>query len=200
LTDLLRAARGGSVEALGGLFESCRSYLLRIAHQELRPSLQAKLDAADLVQETFIEATRDFPHFQGETAAQLFGWLRGILRHNLTDLTRRFETCCRCLSQEVRLSGKIGDVAGRSSPFIQQMTICEQLIAQEQRHALEDALQQLPLSYRQVLHLRYGEQRSFAEIGDQLRRSPEAARKLWHRALERLRQDMRVQGNEGRII
>jgi RNA polymerase sigma-70 factor, ECF subfamily len=192
LTDWLHAARGGSVEALGRAFESCRSYLLLIARQELRAPLQAKLDAADVVQETFIEATRDFAHFRGETGPQLLGWLRGILRHNLTDLTRRFETNCRRLSQEVRLGGQLGDVAGRSSPFIESMTVCEQLIAQEQRRALDDALQRLPPSYRLVLHLRYREQRSFAEIGSQLRRSPEAARKLWCRALERLRQDMHV--------
>src|SRR6185312_1038508 len=100
LTDWLRAARGGSGEALGRLLEACRTYLLAIARQELRAPLLAKLDAADLVQETFIEATRDFAHFRGETASQLLGWLRGILRHNLTDLTRYFDTACRCLSHE----------------------------------------------------------------------------------------------------
>ena len=192
LTDLLHAARGNSTEALGSLFEAFSSYLLQVAQRELRAPLHAKLDAADLVQETFIEATRDFAHFRGETVPQLLGWLRGILRHNLTDLTRRFGTGRRCLSHEVRLSGELGDVADRNSPFSERTTICEQLIAQEQRLALNDALQRLPHSYRQVLHLRYSEQRSFAEIGSHLRRSPEAARKLWCRALERLRQDMRV--------
>ncbi len=192
LIDMLQDARAGSTEALGSLLEACRNYLLLVAHQELHAPLQAKLDAADLVQDTFIEATRDFVHFRGETGPQLLGWLRGILRHNLSDITRRFEASCRCLSHEVPLTWHSDNVAGRSSPFIQETTVCEQLIAQEQRRALHDALQRLPPSYQQVLQLRYGEQWSFVEIGSELRRSPEAARKLWSRALERLRHDLHV--------
>jgi RNA polymerase sigma factor (sigma-70 family) len=74
-------------------------------------------------------------------------------------------------------------------------TICEQLIAREQRRALDASLQRLPPSYRQVLHLRCSEHWSFADIGNRLQRSPEATRKLWRRALERLRHDMHVHGH-----
>lgn len=184
LTALLLQARGGSSESLGRLLEAFRNYLVLVARQELRGSLQAKMDAADLVQETFSEATRDFPHFRGETPAQLLGWLRGILRHNLTDLTRRYATGCRCLAHEVRLTG----------PFapIRRGTVCEQLIALEQRRAVDAAVQRLPSLYGTVLQLRHDERRSFAEIGIRLRRSPEAARKLWCRALQCLRRDLHV--------
>src|SRR5690349_15670639 len=63
----LQEARTGSLEALGELLEQCRDYLLTIARRELPPPLQAKVDPADVVQETFIEATRDFAHFRGKT-------------------------------------------------------------------------------------------------------------------------------------
>jgi RNA polymerase sigma-70 factor (ECF subfamily) len=175
---LLQDARAGSSEALGLLFESCRPYLLLVARQELRAALRPKLDAADLVQETFIEAQRDFAHFRGGTEQQLLGWLRGILRHNLTDITRRFRACCRCLSQEVRLLGP---------RVVQGRTVCELLIAQELRRAIDNALHRLPPTYQQVFRLHYDERRSFTEIGTTLHRSPEAARKLWVRTLERLR-------------
>jgi RNA polymerase sigma-70 factor (ECF subfamily) len=189
--ELLRQARDGSTSALGQLLESCRAYLLVVAQRELHSSLQAKVDAADLVQETFIEAMRDFVRFRGEIEAQLLGWLRGILLHNLADLHRHYAMSCRCLSQEVRLKEQIvervsvGLAQGKSS------NICEQLIAQEQLRTLDLALQQLPPSYRLVLYYRYHERHSFAEIGRSLRCSPEAARKLGDRALERLRRDMR---------
>lgn len=190
LAALLQEARAGSTEALGRLFELCCGYLLTVARQELRPALRAKVDAADLVQETFIEAMRDFASFRGETETQLLCWLRRILRHNLADVTRRFGACCRCLAQEVRLPDRLPGSARLGSPLISPRTICEQLIAQELYYALEAAMQRLPSSYRLVLQLRCRERRSFVEIGYQLRRSPEAARKIWHRAVERLRQDM----------
>jgi RNA polymerase sigma-70 factor (ECF subfamily) len=134
---------------------------LMVARSELRTPLQAKVDAADLVQETFIEATRDFAAFRGQTEPQLLAWLRGILRHNLTDVTRRFEMSCRCLSHEVSL----GDPPGAEPTCGGARTVCELLIAREQRRALDAALERLPPAYRQVLHLRYGERWSYAQIG-----------------------------------
>ncbi len=192
LTRLLHHARNGSPEALGQLFEACRGYLLTIARHELHRQLRAKVDAADVVQETFIEATRDFAAFRGQTGAELLGWLRGILRHNLADVTRHFEYGCRSLSHEVRLRDLRTASARKRALRTAGGTICEQLAAQEQRRALDAALERLPPAYREVLQLHYGERRCFAEIGNGLQRSAEAVRKMACRAVERLRQDMRV--------
>jgi RNA polymerase sigma-70 factor (ECF subfamily) len=195
LVDLLHEARRGSAEALGQCFQSCRSYLLSLARHELHATLRAKVDAADLVQETFIEAMRDFAAFRGESEPQLLSWLRGILRHNLSDLTRRFEAYCRSLSHEVRLPDQLPCTRSPHTSTNRNRTVCEQLIAQEQGRALERAMQRLPPSHRKALQLRYGERCSFAEIGDCLERSPEAVRKLLRRALQRLRQDLRTHGD-----
>ena len=193
LSALLDNARTGSVEALGRLFEVCRAYLLTVARQKLTAALRAKVDAADVVQETFIEALRDFPTFRGENGQQLLGWLRGILRHNLADLSKRFQSRCRTVSQEVPLpepqrlaEARIGVYQAVGGP------ICEQLIAQEQRRALDAALHRLPPLYRRVVQLHFGERCSFAEIGNGLQRSPEAVRKLTDRAVKRLRREMHV--------
>jgi RNA polymerase sigma-70 factor (ECF subfamily) len=191
LAALLHSARTGSVEALGRLLEVCRGYLLTVARQELAAALRAKVDAADVVQETFIEALRDFPTFRGESGQQLLGWLRGILRHNIADLTKRFESRCRTVSQEVPLPDPQRLAEARTRAF-QAMggPICEQLIAQEQRRALIAALHRLPPLYRRVILLHFGEHYSFAEIGNGLRRSPDAVRKMASRAVKRLRQEM----------
>jgi RNA polymerase sigma-70 factor (ECF subfamily) len=190
LTDLLLQARSGSGEALGQLLEACRVYLLVVARQELQMALQAKVDAADLVQDTFMEAMRDFADFHGDCEQQLLGWLRGILRHNVADLNRRFARGCRCLAQEVPLRTQLAALLPSPSTASGRTTICEQVIAQEQRRAVIAALQRLSPCYRQVLQLRYDERCTFAEIGNRLQRSPEAARKLWERAIERLRHDL----------
>jgi RNA polymerase sigma-70 factor (ECF subfamily) len=62
----------------------------------------------------------------------------------------------------------------------------DEVIAREQAQAVRQAVEQLPEDYRQVLVLRYQEGRSFEEIGRLIRRTPNAARKLWLRAIERL--------------
>ena len=193
LSALLDNARTGSVEALGRLFEVCRAYLLTVARQKLTAALRAKVDAADVVQETFIEALRDFPTFRGENGQQLLGWLRGILRHNLADLSKRFQSRCRTVSQEVPLPEpqRLAEARIRVYQAVGG-PICEQLIAQEQRRALDAALHRLPPLYRRVVQLHFGERCSFAEIGNGLQRSPEAVRKLTDRAVKRLRREMHV--------
>ena len=67
----LTAARDGCRDALGKALESCRRYLLCVARHELDLSLQAKGGASDLVQETFLEAHRDFDRFRGDSEVEL---------------------------------------------------------------------------------------------------------------------------------
>src|SRR5262249_21485567 len=86
----LPAARQGSREALGRLLEACRDYLLLVANKELDPQLQPKGGASDLVQQTFLEAQRDFARFAGNSEEELLAWLRRLLLNNLGDFTRRY--------------------------------------------------------------------------------------------------------------
>jgi RNA polymerase sigma-70 factor, ECF subfamily len=65
------------------------------------------------------------------------------------------------------------------------------ILAREQAQKLQGALERLPDDYRQVLLLRYQEQRAFEEIAEQMNRSANAVRKLWMRAVERLQDEMR---------
>ena len=85
----LAAARAGSREALGQVLQACRGYLLLLAERELDPDLRAKGGASDLVQGTFLEAQKDFAHFQGDSEDELRAWLRQVLLHNLANFTRR---------------------------------------------------------------------------------------------------------------
>jgi RNA polymerase sigma-70 factor (ECF subfamily) len=63
-------------------------------------------------------------------------------------------------------------------------------VAHEEAEALRRALERLPEDYRLALLLRYQEQRSFDDIGRLLDLSPNAARKLWLRAVRRLQQEV----------
>ena len=86
----LEAARSGSGDALGRVLESYRAYLLLVAARELDPKLRAKGGASDLVQETFLEAQRDFGGFHGNSDGELRAWLRQLLLHNVANFARRY--------------------------------------------------------------------------------------------------------------
>lgn len=65
--------------------------------------------------------------------------------------------------------------------------IIEQITRDEDRHALSGTVSRLPDDMRTVVALRLEAGMPFAAIGEQLGRSEEVARKLFARALERLR-------------
>jgi RNA polymerase sigma-70 factor (ECF subfamily) len=187
----LAAARAGSREALGQALEALRGYLLLLAQEDLDPSLRAKGGASDLVQETFLEAQRDFPHFQGNSEEELRAWLRQLLRHNLADFTRRYRaTGKRGIGREQALEpGGSSAVpgAGLAAPEPSPSRLA---VAQEQAEALRQAVERLPEDYRQVLRLRHQEKRSFEEIAQQMGRSAPAVRQLWSRAVRRVRLEL----------
>jgi RNA polymerase sigma-70 factor (ECF subfamily) len=188
--DRLVPARAGSREALGRALEDCRRYLLSIAERQLDPDLRAKGGASDLVQETFLEAQRDFAGFRGDSPEELRAWLRQVLLHNVGAFTRRFRaTTKRAVEREIALAA--GGSRSEPGPVLAGSTLTPSgmAVAHEQALALRRALERLPEDYRRVVVLRFEEGRSFEEIGRLTDRSPDAARKLWSRAMARLRQE-----------
>jgi RNA polymerase sigma-70 factor (ECF subfamily) len=190
---LLRRAQAGEDDALGGLLEGYRSYLALLARVQISRRLQGKVDAADLVQETFLEAHRSFPRFLGTTEKELVAWLRQILAANLADLVRRYLVAKR---RDVRLERELaadldhssqalgeGLVAGHSSPS-------QQAARREQAVLLAEALARLPEHYREVLILHHLEGLSFPEVGRRLGRTLDSVKNVWTRALATLRRSL----------
>jgi RNA polymerase sigma-70 factor (ECF subfamily) len=185
---LLAAARRGSREALGQSLEGCRRYLLAIAEGQLEPDLRSKGGASDLVQETFLEAQRDFEQFRGSSPDELRAWLRQVLLHNLGAFARRFRaTSKRSVALEIALQAT-GSAAGVGDGLAgSNLSPSAVAIEREQVVAMRRALERLPEECRRIVILRFEEGRSFEEIGLLTDRSPAAVRKAWSRAMEKLR-------------
>lgn len=185
----LEAARAGAPEALGQALETYRRYLLLVAERNLDPQLRGKGGASDLVQETFLDAQHAFPRFHGSTEAELLAWLRRLLLNNLSNFARRYRTTGkRALGRETPLPDAGASTAGPGLAG-SEPTPSAQAMEREQALALQQALARLPEDYQRVIMLRYQEAKSFEDIGRMLERSADAARKLWSRAMERLRQE-----------
>lgn len=181
----LADARLGCPEALGRLLEICRRYLLLVANQELTPALRAKVAPSDIVQETLLEAGRDFPRFRGVTERELLGWVRRMLRNNVTNVHRHFEAEKRRLDREVPLEEGAADTLLHRA-LRQPETPSRQAQAREQDEQLAQTIRRLPEHYQQILRLHSSEGLTFVQIAAQLGSTADAVRKLWGRAVEEL--------------
>lgn len=189
--DRLGAARAGSRQALGEVLEACRRYLLRIANRRLDPALRAKGGASDVVQKTFLEAQRDFAHFQGESEADLRAWLRQVLLHHLANFHRHYRaTDKRQAAREIGLDGSSSAEGVGAALAARTPSPSHEAMRHEEAETMQRSLARLPEEYRQVIFLRHHEQCSFEEIGRRMGRSPSGARALWSRAIDRLHQEL----------
>ena len=69
---LSRAVKGDR-EAFGELLQRYRPYLRMLARRQLDSALHVRIDASDIVQQTCLEAHRDFAAFQGRSICELIG-------------------------------------------------------------------------------------------------------------------------------
>jgi RNA polymerase sigma-70 factor (ECF subfamily) len=182
----LTAARQGSDDALGHLLMACWQYLWLVANQNLRSELRPKVGASDLVQKTFVEAQRDFGRFHGTTEPEWLAWLRRILWHNLINEANKYDTAMREVGRELSLEQFAVARPDEQGLIAPDEPAEERLLTQEEHQLLEQALQRLREDYRQAILLRHRDRLSFEEVGRELGRSAEAARKLWSRAVEEL--------------
>jgi RNA polymerase sigma-70 factor (ECF subfamily) len=192
--QLLALARSGDRLALGDLLEQYRGYLSLLARVQIGRRLQGKVDAADLVQDAFLEAHQNWERFRGTTEAELLQWLRRILAAGVADLMRRYlGSQCR----DVRLERDLAAELDRSSHdmdgglLAKQDSPSKQVAQREQGVLLADALGLLPEDYREVLILRHLEGLSFPAVAQRMERSLDSVKKLWTRALDRLRRSLK---------
>jgi RNA polymerase sigma-70 factor (ECF subfamily) len=181
------AAQGGDAEALGRLLESFRPYLLAVADREWPGPLRVKCGGSDLVQETLLDAHRGFATFEGDGPGAVRAWLRRILRFNAAGWARRYrQSDKRAVGRERSLHAD--RQAGTSARGLvdREPTPGACAVAREEARILDAAIERLPDDERAVVLLRNRDHLPWDEVGRRLDRSPEAARKLWGRALDRL--------------
>ncbi len=186
---LLQGARAGDARERERLFEACRGYLGLVARAQVESWLQAKVDASDIVQETLLEAHRDFHRFQGTTEGEWLAWLRRILSHNAADYVRRFHgTAKRQARRETRWQQAVDSSASiaEREPAAPDETPSQQVMRHDRELAVAAALAQLPEDYREVIMLRNLQRLPFDEVAQRMGRSRPAAQMLWARAIKKL--------------
>lgn len=191
----LDRARQGDEQALGELLLTVENYLKLLAKLQIGRHLQVKLDASDVVQETFLEAHRAIERFEGDTRDQFIAWLRSILASRISNNVRRY---LGTQARDIRLEQQIQIDLDQSAMslggmFVDPGETPSQLVSQEEQSRLVvECLSKLSADYQHVLVLRHLEGKTFPEIATLMNRSVDSVEKLWVRGLSKLKKEFLV--------
>ena len=191
LAELLIRAKAGDREALGSAVELYRGYLMLLARTQIGRRLQGKADAADLVQETFLEVHQHIDRFRGSSESEFLAWLRTILAAVISNHVRRYlGTRQRDARLEQALALELDDTSGvmQRELVATCSTPSRNAAKREALVILANALEQLPEDYRQVIMLRHLEGLPFAEVAVRMGKTVPSVQNLWVRALHRLKE------------
>ena len=190
--ELIERARQGNVECRDRLFELCRGYLGFAARAQVESWLRVKVDSSDLVQQTMLEAHRDFDRFQGRSEQEWLAWLRKILAHNVADFIRHYRgTAKRQVRREIPFRDPAASNAfGAPEPAAPDATPSQELARLDDELRVTTALAALSPDYQEVIMLRNLQRLSFNEVAQQMERSRPAVQMLWMRAIKKLQETL----------
>ena len=192
-TALLHSARGGSPDGLNQLLEDYRNYLMILLRTHIGRVLQAKADPSDLVQDTLIEAQRDFAQFRGSTEDEFAAWLRKMMANNGAKFVRQYKGV---QARDVRREQRVEDELDRSTQMMAGLVArgsspSQGAIRAEAAVQLANAVAQLPDHYRDAIVLHHLQGRPIKDVAHAMHRTEDSIKKLLARALIRLQSTLR---------
>lgn len=176
-TRLFERMRDGSGDAAAAFYERCARKLLPLIRLRMGRSLRADLESRDILQATLLKSHQRIAQVRDPAAAM--GWMIRIAENEIRDQVDRHRRERRDTARRAPLDAAI-DVP---APVRQALS---QAILTEEADRLERALEALPDDQRALIVMRKLEERSFAEIGSTLGKSPDACRMAFARAMTAL--------------
>ena len=191
----ITALREGGSQAVADLYSTYRPQLERMVDFRMDRRLLGRVDAGDILQDSYMEIARRIDSFLEDPSVSFFVWARQITWQTLMMAHRsHLGAQKRDARQEVQLHG-VGFGEGTSvslaSRLIGDVTSpSERAIRDEQTERLRQALDSMDSIDREVLALRHFEQLSNREVAEVLNLGKTAASNRYVRALERLKKIM----------
>jgi RNA polymerase sigma-70 factor (ECF subfamily) len=178
-------------KVLGSILERHRERLSQLVQFRMPPALLDCMEPSDVVQETFVEATRRVEEYIRKPSVPFYLWLRFLALQKIVQLRRRQQARKRDIRRERRVERW---AAGSSST-----NLVEKLFdsgtspsgALQRKEKIEEVLRllgDLGKEDRDVLELRHFEELSNVEAAEVLGITPVAARSRYFRALQRLKE------------
>ncbi len=193
VTRLLHQAAQGDRQAWGQLLEQHRERLRRMIAFRLDHRLRGRLDASDVIQEAYLDASSRLEEYLQNPTMSFALWLRFLVGQRLLELHRyHLGTQGRDAAREVSIfrgpQPEASSVVLAAQLADQLTTPSEAAMRAERQTILQNALDQMDPLDREVLVLRHFEQLSNGEVAQVLGLDKLAAGKRYARALVRLKE------------
>jgi RNA polymerase sigma-70 factor (ECF subfamily) len=192
IEPLVALAAAGDAAAWGALLTVHQDRLTRMVAFRMDPRLRGRVDAADVVQEAFVEASTHREDYFRAPEVPVFLWLRGVVSNKLLELHRfHLGTQMRDAKRERPLESPCAS-DGSSAALCAYLTAgltrpSVAAVREEVKSRLAEALDRMDATDREVLVLRHFEQLTNAEAAQVVGIQERAAAKRYLRALDRLR-------------
>jgi RNA polymerase sigma-70 factor (ECF subfamily) len=191
--QLLQRVAQGDRQGLGALLERHRKRLRRMVALRLDQRLRGRIDASDVLQETFLKVATRLPEYLRQPSMPFFLWLRFLTGQKLVELHRHH------LGAQMRDAGREVSLHRGSLPEVSSAALAAQLLGHDTRPSeaairaerkirLQEALNSMDPLDREVLALRHFEHLNNAETAHALGLQESAASKRYIRALKKLKE------------
>lgn len=180
------------MSADAALLEPFRPYLTALAKLHLDNRLRAKVDPADLVQQTMLRGYASLHQLGNREPAVVAAWLRRILARVMADTLRHFDADKRAVSLEQSLTADLDRSASGLEGWLaaDHTSPSGKAVQNEELMALAEALADLPDAQREVVVLKHLQGKTLAEISEATEKCVAAVAGLLRRGLETLREKM----------
>lgn len=188
----LEVARGGDRSAVGALLEAHRVRLERLVNLRLDRRLRGRVDAGDVVQDAFLEASRRIEDYLDRPSMPFFLWLRFLVTQRLQSLCREhLRVHKRDARREVPLAdGPYPEASSEAlaAQLLGKLTTPTQAAMRlEMKTRLTQALESMDSGDREIIALRHFEELSHSEAARVLGIDESAASKRYLRSIKRLK-------------
>jgi len=169
--------RRGDLEALSALIARYQNRLYRYLLRMVRQTP----DAEDLFQQTWVRVAERIRQYDPQR--NFDGWLFSVARNLAIDHLRRVrpDSLDEPISSDIEGETKASRLVSKERPAV------EGILERERAGQLEAAMDELPVSYREVLTLRFEEEMKLEEIAQVLEIPLSTVKTRLRRSLERMR-------------
>ena len=192
---LLTSAARGNTKDLERLLGLHTGRLTRMIALRIDSRLSRRIDVEDVIQEVHLQAAQHLSAYLRTPDVPFYLWLRGVTANVLLELHRRhLGTKMRDARREVSISR--GQVPEASSQVLawdladSSTSPSNAAMKAERQSQLQQVVDRLPVSDKEVLSLRHFEQLTPSETAQVLQISEKAAGMRYVRALKRLREEL----------
>jgi RNA polymerase sigma-70 factor (ECF subfamily) len=193
--EILKRAGDGDRKAFEELFERYRAKLHRMIAMRMDARVAGRLDASDILQETYMEAFKRLPKYLKQEGMPFYAWLYWIAREKVLGMHRRHlgarKRTARCEVPLMPVDSSANFVSGLVGRL---PTPSQELAKAELAEQLRQGLERLNSEERDLILWRHFEQLSARDIAQLLGITEAAANKRYLRAVEHLKRILQGQG------